>query len=133
MTAPWRERARAAVFCGVLSTTYWGTFSLVDEVGVSPVAQGVLYGACLSSWFWLRRAARPTEPLAWLSRGAQSVVLALLFYGGNAARDVLFGADRPMAATPPWLGGLALWWILCPGVMSVALAAAATAQLTARR
>jgi hypothetical protein len=116
------------VFCCVLTAAYWGVFALFSDVGVSPVAHWLLYAGCLSSWWWVRArglAAGTTAPLSWLSYAGQAVVLALLFYGGNAARDVLFGPDRPRAVAPEWLGGLELWWLLCPGATSVALAAAA--------
>ncbi|HEU5297840.1 MAG TPA: hypothetical protein VFU71_23920 [Burkholderiaceae bacterium] len=118
----------------MLTTAYWSVFALVGDVGVLSYAKWMLYACCLSSWWWVRahgQAAWATASLSWLSRAGQSVLLALLFYGGNAGRDVLFGPDRLKAATPEWLGGLELWWILCPGVASVALAAAA-AQLSDR-
>lgn len=116
------------MFGCVLSAAYWGVFTLIGDVGVSTGAKWVLYAGCLSTWRWLHphaRTAASTASLTWLSRAAQCVVLALLLYGANAARDVLFGLDRPQAETPAWLGGLELWWILCPGAASVALAAAA--------
>lgn len=123
-----RATLRATVFCSALTTVYWGVFSLVGEVGASPVAQWMLYAACLSSWCWVamhRSANTTTAPLTWLSYAGQSVVLALLFLGADAGRDALFGPDRLKTSVPAWLGGLELRWILCPGVASVALAAAA--------
>jgi hypothetical protein len=116
------------VFGCTLSAAYWSVFALVGDVGVSPCAKWVLYAGCLSTWRWLHPhegTAGPTATLTWLVRAAQSVALALLFYGANAGRDVLFGLERLKAETPAWLGGLELWWILCPGAASIALAAAA--------
>ena len=130
----WRGCAAAAVFGCKLSTAYWSVFTLIGDVGVSPCAKWVLYAGCLSTWYWLHphaRTAASAASLTWLSRAGQSVALALLFYGANAARDVLLGLDRPKAETPAWLGGLELWWILCPGAASVALAAAAAHRVRA--
>ena len=136
MSPLWRASAGAAVFCGVLTATYWGVFALFGDVWVSPVAQWMLYAGCVSTWYWFRSrapTAKGTAPLTWLSYALQSVVLALLFYGGNAGRDVLFGPERLRAAAPEWLGGLELWWILCPGTTSVALAAAAVQAIDRAR
>jgi len=49
------------------------------------------------------------------------------------AQDTLYGPDRLKATLPGWLGGLELWWILCPGIVSVSLAAATAHWLSRRR
>jgi hypothetical protein len=118
----------------VLSVGYWSGFALFDSAGVLLRAQSALYVCCVLALLYLRRSTWSAAPAkSWLVRAAYSVLLALLFYGANRAQDILYGPERLKSNLPGWLGGLELWWILCPGIASIALAAASARLLSERR
>jgi len=118
--------AANALSATVLTIVYWSGFALFDPAGVSWVTRTVFYACCVAALLFVRRSAGPVAPaIAWTIRAAYCVLLAALFYAANQARDILYGPERLKAALPVWLGGLELWWILCPGVVSVFLAIAA--------
>jgi len=77
------------------------------------------------------RASRDLlSPTAWLVCAMYSALFALIFYGANEGLDILYGAGRTKPDVASHIGGLELWWILCPGVFSVAVACAAASMLT---
>ena len=116
-------RALSAI---VLTISYWSGFVLFDPAGVSWVARTVFYATCIVALLLVRRSAwSAASPMVWMVRAAHCVLLAVLFYGADQARDILYGPQRLKAELPGWLGGLELWWILCPGIASVFLAIAA--------
>jgi hypothetical protein len=121
------------VFVVVVGIVFWGVFALLPSAAVATAAKAGLFAVCVSTWVWLRdRACSPqTSVLSWLGHAVHSALLAALFYGASEARDILDGPHRPKAATPAWLGGLELWWLLCPGALSVALGGAAVRALAA--
>ncbi len=122
--------AATALSATVLTIVYWGGFALFDPAGVAWVARTVFYACCVATLLLARRSAWSVAPaIVWMVRAAYCVLLAVLFYGVNQARDVLYGPERPKADLPGWLGGLELWWILCPGLVSVFLAVAAARRL----
>ena len=105
-------------------------FALFDPTGVSWVARTAFYACCAAALLLVRRSGRAVAPATvWTIRAAYCVLLAVLFYGANQARDILYGPERLKAHLPVWLGGLELWWILCPGICSVFLAIAAARRL----
>jgi hypothetical protein len=56
----------------------------------------------------------------WLAMALYAALLSAFFAGADAGLDALQGT-RPARAVPwPALGGLELWQLLCPGVVSLA-------------
>jgi hypothetical protein len=118
--------ANNALAATLLAVVYWSGFALIDPPDVSEVTRAVFFACCAAALLFVRRSARLHAPaMVWTIRAAYCALLAILFYGANQARDLLCGPERLKAALPGWFGGLELWWILCPGIASVCLAAAA--------
>jgi hypothetical protein len=110
----------------VLTIVYWSGFALFDPPEVSWVTRAAFYACCVAALLFVRPGGRSRAPaIGWTVRAAYCVLLAMLFYGTNQARDILYGPERLKPELPGWLGGLELWWILCPGLVSVCLAIAA--------
>jgi hypothetical protein len=117
----------------VLTILYWGGFTLLKADRVVPEARFILYAACASGLLLTGRKARDwLSPTAWLAYAMYSVSFALIFYGVNEALDILYGAGRAKSDVASHIGGLELWWILCPGVFSVAVASAAASFSVSR-
>jgi hypothetical protein len=110
----------AALFA--TSSVYWLVVVLLPGVGVSPIAWLTLFLACVCASLLVARL-QPLAPRTWLYFATCSVLLAAFFFGANLGLDALHGAERPKANVAATLGGLELWFVLCPGVTSVALAA----------
>ncbi len=109
----------------IQSLTFWAGVWLLRDQRVSMFAWAALYVCCLSVAAALchRRFARfKPSPGAWLLFALNSALLAALFWGANMALDLVNGAHRPKADWAAQLGGLELWFALCPGVLSVAIA-----------
>ena len=110
--------AQAAFFAAMVAS--------LPPSGVSPLAWTTLYvGALAVAVLAMRHITLPLK--AALGWGLQSVLLALIFFGANGGLDALHGAHRPKAEVARYLGGLELWFVLCPGAASVALALAVAA------
>ena len=118
----------------VLTILYWGGFALLEADRVVPEARFILYAACAGGLLLTSRKSRDSRsPIAWLVYAMYSVLFALIFYGANEALDVLYGAGRAKSDVASHIGGLELWWILCPGLFSVAVACAAASMLERMR
>jgi len=102
--------------------------------GVEPGAWLVLYAAgavflCAAPG----HRAYPRSIKAWLAVAFYSVLLAAVFFGADFALQTLGNSARPRASLPSWFGGLELYYVLVPGVTSVAIGAltgAVAAHLT---
>ncbi len=123
----------------IQSVTFWAGVWLLRDQRVSMLAWAALYVCCVSVAATLRhrRFARfQMSPGAWLLFAVNSVMLAALFWGANMALDLINGPHRPTVDWAAHLGGLELWFALCPGVLSVGISGCALslqANLTRRR
>ena len=116
----------------VVSSVYWLLVALMPSVSVSVVAWAALFLACLCCTLLVSLLrVRLHQATTWLYVAACSALLAVAFFGANLALDALHGVGRPKVDVAASLGGLELWFVLCPGVTSVALAGAA-ASLVAK-
>ncbi len=59
--------------------------------------------------------------VGWARLAFYALFFALFFAAANFALDALHGAQRPKADIARQLGGLEVWFVLCPGVVSMAL------------
>jgi len=128
-----RQVLRQTIAWLVLTILYWGGFALLKAEGVVPEARFILYAVCASGLLLTGRKSRPwLSPATGLAYAMYSVLFALIFYGANEALDILYGAGRAKSDVVSHIGGLELWWILCPGFFSVAAACAAASMLRGR-
>ena len=108
----------------IQSIVFWLGAWLLRDQGVSMVAWAVLYVCCVSAAGALqysRFAAYQLPPRAWLLFAVNSALVAALFWGANTALDLINAPQRPKDDWATHLGGLELWFALCPGVVSVAI------------
>lgn len=70
---------------------------------------------------------------SWVLCAGYAVLLALLFFGADFALTALGTSVKPRAALPAFLNGLELYYLLVPGVASMAMGAAVGAWLQARQ
>ena len=68
-----------------------------------------------------RHLAGCAEP-AWFAVSLHAAWLAAIFYGADGALAALNGPHRVASTWVEQIGGLELWFVLCPGVVSLALA-----------
>jgi len=66
----------------------------------------------------------------WLAALGYTLLFAALFCGANLALDALHGAHRPNADVARHLGGLELWFVLFPGIASMAVSGFARTLLS---
>ena len=119
----------------IQSIVFWLGAWLLRDQGVSMVAWAVLYVCCVSAAGALqysRFAAYQLPPRAWLLFAVNSALVAALFWGANTALDLINAPHRPKVDWATHLGGLELWFVLFPGVFSVAIAAWARSLLRQR-
>lgn len=113
-----------------LAAIYWAVVSLVPESRVSLVAWLGLYLACnigaVEAW---ARLPASFGSRFWLAVALYSGLFAAMFFGADGALDALHGVHRIKAHVAESLGGLELWFVLCPGVVSAALASSLHARL----
>ena len=108
----------------IQSIVFWLGAWLLRDQGVSMVAWAVLYVCCVSAAVALQLssfAAYQLPPRAWLLFAVNSALVAALFWGANTALDLINAPHRPRDDWATHLGGLELWFALCPGVVSVAI------------
>ena len=108
----------------IQSIVFWLGAWLLRDQGVSMVAWAALYVCCVSAAGALqysRFAACQLPPRAWLLFAVNSALVAALFWGANTALDLINAPQRPKDDWATHLGGLELWFALCPGVVSVAI------------
>ena len=116
----------------VLSLAYWLSVFALSASRVTAVAWVCLYAACLlgAIFSWVRLPSSAGVRF-WLSSAGYSLLLAALFFGANGALDALHGAHRAKAQVAESLGGLELWFVLCPGVLVVCVAGCVRSLLIA--
>lgn len=103
--------------------TFWSAVALMPGESVAVPAWATLYAIALSAFLVSASVGYPNwSPYQWLAAVFYSVFFAVLFYGANLGLDVLHGANRPKTEVAQHLGGLEIWFFLCPGVFVVALA-----------
>ena len=109
----------------IQSITVWLGVWFLRGQGVSLAAWAVLYACCFSAASALQHSRFTryvSRPSAWLLFSVNSVLVAVLFWGANAGLDLIGNTNRQHAEWPAYFGGLELWFALCPGVFSVAIA-----------
>ena len=118
----------------VLSLLYWLSVGLLEAARVSLFAWLILYGVCVACAFtlWARLPARFGAQF-WLLAAFYSVLFASIFFGANGALDALNGPNRAKAHVSEQLGGLELWFALCPGAFAVCVASCLRSLLLAAR
>src|SRR5882672_2122281 len=103
--------------------TFWSAVALIPAQSVAVPAWATLYAIILFAFLYSAFASYPNwSPYQWLAVVFYSLFLAGLFYSLNVGLDVLHGADRPKAEIAQHLGGLEIWFFLCPGVFAFAIA-----------
>ncbi len=122
----------------IQAIAFWAGVWLLRNQAVSIVAWNALYGCCALAALALhhRRFAHfQMQPGSWLLFALNVVLLAALFWGANTALDLINGPHRPKVDWAAQLGGLELWFVLFPGVWSIAMTGCARslqAKLTKR-
>ncbi len=117
-------RQGVAGLAGMLCLTLlygFGSFLFATET-VSYTAWVSLYGVCALVFAVIRASgvgAGAAGP--WLAVALHAALFAVIFFGAGLALDALHGVHRAGPDVAGSLGGLALWFVLCPGVVSVAL------------
>ena len=123
-----------AMAAGVFAMTLVYVAGVVElnAHAVASVAWVGLYLVCLvvALPLWVRLVLSPRR---WATVALYCALLALIFFGANGALDALNGAHRAKAAVAESLGGLELWFALCPGAVSVALGGAVQAWIRRSR
>ena len=110
---------------------FWFAVALLAPGAVSLGAWTALYVFALGAFLlWEVARRRNTPPATWAAAFFYSLFFAGLFYALNLGLDVLHGAHRPKADVAGHLGGLEIWFALCPGVASFALAGLVKALLS---
>ena len=97
---------------------------------MSPTAWLGLYLGCLAlgAALWHSRAQGLAATDA-LAAGIYALWLAAIFYGADGALAALHGPHRKDPGVSQLLGGLELWFVFCPGLVSLALATALRRRL----
>lgn len=128
---PRKRHGMNTVLSWLVQTLAFGlAFMPIAAQPVAPLAWVGLYLATallavLAAWWrWPRWPAR-----TWLYACFCSLLLAASFWGANFALDALHGAARRKAEVTSTLGGLELWFVLCPGVASIAVSGLARSLL----
>ena len=126
------SRMSAAIGWLTLSVVYGFGVAVLAWAAVSAFAWTVLYVVCLltTSLLWSNRR-HVADARAWLAIAFYALLLAAMFFGADGALDALHGAQRAKARVADRLGGLELWFVLCPGVVAIALASAARVAVAA--
>jgi len=109
--------AHDAVGLGAFSALYGAGVAALPAAHVHPASWTALFMACLVAAVPLWRR----WPQAGLSIAGYSLLLAGIFLGANRGLDALNGPDRATLDVARSLGGLELWFVLCPGVSALGL------------
>ena len=113
--------------------TFGGLLALLRPATVEPAAWLLVFAI---GWLFLILApshrAYPKAQGTWIKAALYTLLRALLFFGSGLALQVLGNTVRPRATLPLYLGGLELYWLRVPGVLSVATGALAGAVLEHR-
>jgi hypothetical protein len=102
---------------------HWSVVAALRALAVTPAAWCGLQVLVLLVWWvscqWRYSATLP--PRTWAALAMYALLGAALFAGANFGMDALHGPNRSRAQVAAHLGGLELWVVLCPGVLSLAL------------
>ena len=105
---------------------FWVLVWLFEPTAVAGLAWAALFAMCSVGTVVLARRAqrRPSaQPQAlWLSVAFYSMFIAGIFAAAEPALDRLHGAGRAKTQVAQYIGGMELWYVLCPGIFSTALA-----------
>ena len=116
--SPWNAKAAGL---GILTLCFALGATAMSTAAVSLRAWLVLYALCVAvaAVIW---AARPelARATTWLVAASYAALFAAIFYGANLALDALQGPHRNDGSVAHHLEGLELWFVLCPGMVSVA-------------
>jgi hypothetical protein len=128
-----RQMANAAGLAAI-TAVYWLIVALLRDAPVVWLAWAVLYAVCLLLGLGAWRVWRPEAGVRfWAVAAFRVLLLAGIFYGANGGLDALYGSDRQRARVEAGLGGMELWFVLCPGLFSVAVGSALRAAVLSRR
>jgi hypothetical protein len=118
----------------VQAAAFWSVVAFVPAGLVTPTAWVGLHAVSVAAFIASRFANRPAwRARRWFALVFYSLMFAGMFYGLNIGQDILRGADRPKAEVAKHLGGVEIWFFLCPGVATFALAGATNALASSRR
>ena len=102
---------------------YGSVVVLLPADAVAPWAWAALYAVVLMATLAARCGPWRPPSVGKAAAGLMyAVLLSLCFFGVNVGLDALHGAHRVHPDVARHLGGLELWFVLCPGAASVALA-----------
>ena len=114
--------------------TFGSLLALLRPATVEPAAWLAVFTV---GWVFLILApnhrAYPKTQGTWVKAALYTLLLSSLFFGTDLALQALGNTVRPRATLSPYLGGLELYWLLVPGVLSVVTGALAGAVLERRR
>ena len=122
-----------AIGLSALTVLFWSGVAVLSPAAISTIAWASLYGLCVvvSITLWSYGPGR-AKSRDWLWAAVYAVLLATFCYGVNSGLDVLYGVHRHRAHPEELLGGLELWFILCPGVVAIAMAGATRSLMVGR-
>jgi hypothetical protein len=102
---------------------FWLVVAAIPAGSVAPAAWVVLYAVAALAFVHFRFVLNVKwSARKWFIVLFYSLFLAMFFYGANIGLDVLYGANRRKADVARYLGGLEIWFFLCPGVTAFAVA-----------
>jgi hypothetical protein len=108
-----------------LTVSYGLGVGLLATATVSRGAWSLLYLVCVAACFAIPRFFHSkASAMTWLIAAFYAALFAAMFYGANAGLDALHGSSRNATRVADELGGLELWFVLCPGAFSVSLGTA---------
>lgn len=111
------------VGAGVLVALLGGVAQALPSGSMSPAFWvGSWAVAALAAALLAVPAIGPDRPRGWLWLTGASVWFAAIFFGANRGLDALHGPRPSPLETGGSLGGFELWYALCPGLTSIALA-----------
>lgn len=118
-------RAALGLHAALFAVLFTALFAVLPAPGVTAPALCGLYGLSVVALLLLPRTPLTQVGAAtWIAVAAYAVFFAIFFATAAFALDALHGAHRPKTEVARHLGGLELWIVLCPGLFSLALAAA---------
>jgi len=110
---------------------FWSAVAAIPAGSVTPAAWASLYALAVLAFVCFRFVVDLKWPARkWFIVLFYALFLALVFYGANIGLDVLHGANRRKADVARYLGGLEIWFFLCPGVAAFAVAGLLQAALS---
>ena len=109
----------------IQSITFWLVVWGLRAESVSAQAWVALYAAGVGAALAMQHPrfdAYRFPSSAWLLFAVNSVLVAALFWGATVGLELITVRQHANAAWSAYLGGLELWFALCPGALSVAIA-----------